>query len=332
MPQNLQCGVLTKEYLGKHPDMPSRTIAKLLRANHPSVFSSVEIARTAVRRYRGTCGERIRRVVIDKRFFVLPKPTNANPLSLPESQSEDYPPYVLPDKTKRIGIIGDVHVPFHNTKAVTKALQYIKDAHIDCLILNGDIADCYALSRWEKRPDKRNFPKEREATVHLLKAIRNMFPKQRIIYKCGNHEERFENLLINRAPDFFGMEEFRLPVIFDLFNTGIDWVGDKRTIQYRELDILHGHEIGSFSGGVNPARTTLLKCRTNVVVNHYHRKTNDTQRGLRDSYTQAWSIGCLCELRPRWMPVNDWQLGFAIVHGGDNWSVENRSIINGKIV
>lgn len=324
-----EVGTVAKEYIGRYPEMPTRTLAKLMRKERPLIYKSAEAARHIIRLYKGTMGDKMRKQVADKRFMVI---KSDNPFGLPESQAEAYPPYILPDSIKKIGIMSDVHVPYHDTKALTLAIKHLKAEKIDCLVLNGDIADCYSLSRWEKNPEKRDFPKEREAVVLFLRAIRKAFPNILIVYKEGNHEMRFGATLIGKAPDFFGMSEFRLPVIFDLFNLGIDWVDDKKVIQYRELDILHGHELLSVFGGVNPARTTLLRCRTNVMVSHYHKKTNDMQRTLRDEYLQAWSIGCLSELRPRFMPINDWQHGFAIIHGGDGWSVENRTIIKDKIV
>lgn len=320
---------IVKTYLGKHRDTPSRTLARLIYSEHPQMFSSYNAAYSSVRRYRGAAGYAQRKKLVDKRFVSYTPP---NPFGIPESQAEEYPPYILPDSLKKIGVMSDIHIPYHDVHALTLTMKRFKDEKIDALVLNGDIADCYALSRWEKNPEKRDFPKEREAVVLTLRAIRKAFPNIPIIMKEGNHEARFGATLISKAPDFFGMSEFRLPVIFDLFNLGIDWVDDKKVIQYRELDILHGHELLSVFGGVNPARTTLLKCRTNVMVSHYHKKTNDMQRTLRDEYLQAWSIGCLSELRPRFMPINDWQHGFAIIHGGDGWSVENRTIIKDKIV
>ena len=47
----------------------------------------------------------------------------------------------------------------------------------------------------------------------------------------------------------------------------------------------------------------------------------------------CWSTGCLCDLHPRYMPLNKWNHGFAIVDldtaGG--FSVRNFRIIDGKV-
>jgi len=189
-----------------------------------------------------------------------------------------------------------------------------------------------AMSRFVRDPEMRNFQGELEVTRHLLMAIRNMFPDARIIYKEGNHEARFNDLLKTKAPEFYGLSEMRLEVLLGLHDLGIDYVGDKRPIKYRDLTILHGHEMPCKSGGVNPARTTLLKTRTCVYVGHFHRKTGDMMKNMDGTYLQAWSGGCLCELNPQYMPINDWSLGFGHVTGGKDWTVHNKSIINGVVV
>ena len=47
----------------------------------------------------------------------------------------------------------------------------------------------------------------------------------------------------------------------------------------------------------------------------------------------AWAVGCLCGLSPDYMPINDWNLGFAFItrENDGNFSVENKKIINGYI-
>ena len=163
-------------------------------------------------------------------------------------------------------------------------------------------------------------------------AIRNMFPDARIIFKEGNHEARFSDLLKTKAPEFYGLEEMQLKVLLGLFDMGIEYVGDKRPVVYRGLTVLHGHETGATSGGVNPARTALLKAKTCVLVNHFHRKQGDMQKVLGGDWLQGWSAGCLCELHPQYMPINEWVRGFAHVTGGENWKVDNLAIINGVVV
>jgi len=46
----------------------------------------------------------------------------------------------------------------------------------------------------------------------------------------------------------------------------------------------------------------------------------------------TYSIGCLCELEPRYMEVNNHNHGFAIIEVFDNdFCVSNKKIVNGKV-
>jgi hypothetical protein len=48
----------------------------------------------------------------------------------------------------------------------------------------------------------------------------------------------------------------------------------------------------------------------------------------------CWSVGGLCNLRPKYMPLNKWNHGFATIeiHTDGMWSVENKKIISGRVV
>jgi hypothetical protein len=201
--------------------------------------------------------------------------------------------------------------------------------------LNGDIWDCYALSRFGKNPDFRDFKQELQAMKQFLMALRNNFPNAKIVYKEGNHERRFQHQLLDKAPDFFGVEEFRIEVLLGLYDLSITWVQDKRIIKIGKLNVLHGDETaGGGAGGVNPARGLHLKTQTTSMCGHFHRVSQHTSKTLNEHFIGCWSIGCLCYMNPDYMPINQWSHGFAIVYREDdnNFVVDNKRIINGKIV
>jgi hypothetical protein len=53
-----------------------------------------------------------------------------------------------------------------------------------------------------------------------------------------------------------------------------------------------------------------------------------------DNNIMCWSTGCLCELEPSYMPLNNHNHGAAIVevdHLTGSFKVENFIIINGKV-
>jgi len=46
-----------------------------------------------------------------------------------------------------------------------------------------------------------------------------------------------------------------------------------------------------------------------------------------------WSTGCLCDMHPRYQPLNEWNHGFTIVETDNrgNYQVNNYKIINNEI-
>ena len=329
-------GQLAYEYLKKFPDIKSRTLARLLRKEHPLVFASVEQARSAVRYLRGRNGDLNRDDMNSQRSeFRLPAPTEDNPYSLPESDEVPWVPFDIASKYDKIAVLADIHVPFHNMPALQLALRYVKDYGPNCIVLPGDIWDCYALSRWEKDPALRDFPNERQKMRQFLMALREMFPSAKIIYKQGNHEERFDKYLISHAPDFFGLEMATVPGMLGLGELEVDWVADRRYITAGKLNILHGHEmVGNSGSAVNPARTAFLRLKECALTAHNHQSSNHSEPSLRGKLTSCSSLGCLSELHPQYMPINKWNHGFATVdqYGEDDFELHNYKIIKGKVV
>ena len=53
-----------------------------------------------------------------------------------DSLSKEYESMRLPKHLKKIGILSDIHFPYHSLQALTIAIKHLKDNMIDCLYLN----------------------------------------------------------------------------------------------------------------------------------------------------------------------------------------------------
>ena len=60
-------------------------------------------------------------------------------------------PVHLPDGT-RIAVLPDIHVPAHHKKILWAVLEFLRDFQPHIVILIGDVADVFALSRWPAPP------------------------------------------------------------------------------------------------------------------------------------------------------------------------------------
>jgi len=255
-----------------------------------------------------------------------------NKYNLPESFEESYDPYHLPKVHKRLLVVSDLHVPYHNVPAITAAVDYAIRFKVDSVLINGDLVDEHSLSKFLVDPRKRNFRQEIETTNLLLDEFQKALPSAKFFFKAGNHDERLEAYLMRKAPELLGFEEYKLSNLLKLYARGIECVEDKHVIYAGKLVILHGHEVNMKGTTVNPARTLFLKIKKSGICGHLHVSSQHTEKRIDGHLISTWSTGHLAEEHPRYAPINNWNLGFCIVDFDDEfYEVSNYKIINRKV-
>lgn len=315
-------GELCQRYIRKYSKSAKRTIARMLYNDNPELFPTFEGARWLVRYYTGAVGKDLLNGLKDK-SMVRPKDFN---IQMPKSKYEEWYPYIIKiKKGLKVGILADVHLPYYLEPVMNAALDYLDTYKPDVLILNGDIADIYSLSIFQKNPKKRDLHNEMGMVAQFLKHLQERF-KCQIYYKLANHEERWDKYFWLH-PDFCDMEFVKfINVIEKEFGVvGINWVTDQRIIQLGHLPIVHGHEWQrSFNNPVNPARGAFLKTLSDVLVSHLHRTSQHTEQTLDGRRIRTRSIGCLCGLHPEFARLNNWECSFATVnmHKGGKYKLD----------
>lgn len=320
-------GEVVVDYIKRFPNSPNLTLAKKIYAENKTLFKSVEHARSTLRNYRDGRPD----MKIEK-YGLEPKSFDRNPFKLPESHADTFESYII-NQSKTL-IISDLHFPYQDNEAITLALNYGLEKKVDCILINGDLLDFATISRHEKDFRHRSVAEEFEAVRTFLKALRANFPNTKIVFKLGNHDERWEKWLYVKAPELFDCNDFQLEVLLRLGELKIEIVKDKRPIKIGKLTVLHGHELAGGSGGVNPARSTFLKTLENVLVGHYHKTSENTEATMYGDVITTRSMGCLCGMNPMYMPINKWNHGFAYVEldmKSGEYHLHNLRIIKGKI-
>lgn len=255
-------------------------------------------------------------------------------IPFPEAVKESHEPF----KINREGtwlILNDVHLPYHDRTTIELAVATAKKRNLVGILLNGDILDSHEVSRFDKDPRAPRYKAEIETGKQFFAWLRGQCPSVDVIYKAGNHEDRLDNYIIQRAPALFDLEGVNLTSLLHLAHHGVEWVGDKRLIKLGELKVVHGHEyMGGVSTAVNPARGMFLKARSVVMCAHFHRTSEHHSRNIEGKSEAAWSVGCACHLNPKYNPYADHNNGFGIVEvsSGGLFSVENKRILGGKVV
>jgi predicted phosphodiesterase len=247
-----------------------------------------------------------------------------------QSIGKEYVSAKLPDHLKKIGILSDIHVPFHSMEALTCAIKYLKEQQIDCLYLNGDTFDFYSISRHEKEKDLRDFAREIDMCRNFVQKLRDIFPLIPIYFKAGNHENRYQKYLYSQAEEFAGLNELHFDKFFRLDNLKFTWVDDWQGMEMGDLLVCHGHEF--MAGGMNPAQTTFNKTFCNTLIGHVHRTNSITKKTGFKQFIHSYSTGCLTQLSPKYFPFSQHNHGFAIVEIINGKSkVSNIMIKDGKI-
>lgn len=310
------------------PDTPTATLAKMLYKQHPKAFMSLESIRSMIRYRRGNNGKANRDTAKANHSDTFRK-NGKSGFKIPKSDSKIRRNYNLINGTW--GILSDIHIPYHDEEAIEIALSHCEEVAVDHILLNGDTCDCYNISSHEKDPEERDLSNELYKTREFLAHLRQRFPKAKIVYKIGNHEARWERYLATKAPELIGVQNFEMYYVLDFAKWGIELVESMRKIKAgKNLTILHGHEVRN--SGVYPARSLLQRTHTCAIAGHNHRTSNYNEKTSDGKYISAWTSGCLCDMQPEYMPINQWNHGFIILElQGNDFTVYNKRIVNGVI-
>lgn len=314
---------------------PSRTLAKMVLAANPKIFGeyndeNIDSARSLIRYLRHTFGtnkSELNQLFADKFAGFM------------EPDQSEYTPFVIPETVTKLGIICDVHFPFQHKQNLESALQFLETKEIDGLLLNGDIIDCYKGSSFLQDPRQRNLFDEMNILREFIDTLNSRFNCP-IFYKTGNHEERIELSVLRQVPELVHFITFENCLSdtgkFDFDEYKLTVIKDKRIVKFTShLSILHGHEYrGGLGSPVGIARWLYLKARSNAATAHFHKKDSFSARTIEQHTIETHSIGCLSEMNPKYMPLNDWQSGFAFVRRieRDNYRFSNHLIENGKVL
>lgn len=292
------------ETLDRYPNVGNRTLARLLVEQYPELYT-IESARSAIRYRNGAHGKASRKKVqVDNR-------REHCTLGLPPGTHQVKPPV----KFTRPGdwiVTGDWHIEYHEECAIDAMVKYAVDNKIPNLLLNGDIVDFYGVSDHITDPRFASPSNELDILRKVLKQIKKYF-KGELVYKIGNHEDRYERYLYQRARALVGIEEFQLDKVLKLDELGYRYVTSKQHVILGSLPIFHGHELPKGMGSpVSPARVLYNRIKTSGAVSHHHVYSQHVETEPLSKKTHiTYSIPCMCKMVKDYSPINNWNQGFA---------------------
>ena len=313
--------------LDRHANLPSRQLARMLYKQHRELFPTQDAAYCSIRYRRGAKGEAFRQ---KRQTHHAHRRTPCPPI--PPSKATAWPTVALPPG--RILLLGDLHFPYHDPAAIDAALCYGEQHKANHILLNGDTIDFYSCSRFETNPKERNLRGELEAAEQFFKHLRHRFPRARIFFKKGNHDERWDSFIWAKAPELWDLPQMQLENITNMAAHRIEMLPRRARITAHKLNILHGHELDKgFIAPVNPARGAFLRSVECTVVHHFHRTSEHIERSVANKQIACFSAACLCGLWPDYAVANKWNHGFALVENTPTgFTMHNKRIMDGRVL
>lgn len=214
-------------------------------------------------------------------------------------------------KLEKILFIPDTHVPYHDTEAFSlmlKAGRALKPQHV---MIMGDFADFYAVSSHSKDPSRAVALKhEIESVKEALKQVKALGAKNNV-FIAGNHEDRLERYLRDKAPELFDVVSF--PKLLKLKENGFGYVPYKRSYKLGKLNLTHD----AGNAGKDAHHKALQTFQHNVIIGHTHRIGYVVEGNAQGERHIAAMFGWLGDVNEvdymhRVKALKDWSLGFGI--------------------
>lgn len=228
-------------------------------------------------------------------------------------------------------VFSDAHFwPNVRTTAFRALLHFIGQLKPKAVVNNGDAFDGASISRfprigWDSKPSVID---ELKACKERLGEIEEAAGKARLVWPLGNHDARFENRLAQNAPEYEGVEGFRLKDHFPAWEPCWSvWINDSVVIKHR------------MKGGVHATRNNTLNAGKTMVTGHLH---SLKVTPLDDYNGTRWGVdtGTLADPKgPQFVDYledgsTDWRSGFVVLTFKDGrllWPEVVRVIDEGRV-
>lgn len=246
-------------------------------------------------------------------------------------------------------VAGDFHFPLHDPRCISIFLQVVRDLRPRLVVLNGDMPDMLAISRYPKDPRYSwSLLDERVAYHQFLRelfAITSTIEGCRVVETDANHsgngiESRWWRFLSERIGELAS-----LPEIIEKLDYSAIWHPQEEwckleSVPYiavsEQIMALHGDVVRGKAA--YSASAMLDKWQFSLIHGHTHRSGMTSYRvppimDRPERILRAFEGGCMCQLTAHYAQVVDWSQGFTIVRGsGEHFGVEQVIIENGHAV
>jgi predicted phosphodiesterase len=213
-------------------------------------------------------------------------------------------------------VCSDVHFPHQDKKAVKSFIELAAKVKPNYLVLLGDIADFYGLSRFSKDSSRvSGLQQELDMVSDFITMLRKASKNSKIVFMAGNHEARLQKYLYDSAPALSKLRSLELPTLLELDSHGAQFLpyGTPFTIS-DDCVATHGSAVRVRAGMSGFAESQKHGC--SGISGHTHRLGLNWYRNY--SRSTFWiENGCLCDTNPDYiLGTPDWQQGCSLITAG----------------
>lgn len=142
----------------------------------------------------------------------------------------------------KIFIVGDIHFPYHNKKALRKIYEAIRKEEPSHIVQIGDLFDQYSFSRFTKKnitTSTKEVQRSRSIALAFWKTCRAL-SKAKCYQILGNHDVRLSKRIAEKVPEAYEFVKEKLDEMYTF--KGVKTIYDDRTeIEINGIIFMHGY-------------------------------------------------------------------------------------------
>lgn len=225
----------------------------------------------------------------------------------------------------RLAFPTDEHYPFQDDHARSVALQIVQDFDPNLLVAGSDGLDFYALSHFDKNPDriKTDLQGEIKAWQEGQREWGDAAPNAKKRFIPGNHEDRLRRWLWQH-PEVAGLDAMRLENLLGLKELGIESRAANDEYDHCEIELFgrlvvrHGKFVRKSAGMSAKAELEADRFGVSIMTGHTHRG-GTVYAQTRGGIVTGQECFCLCRLDPDYVARPDWQQGIVLAEVSEEY-------------
>lgn len=185
---------------------------------------------------------------------------------------------------KKILVLGDIHLPWCDWRALEQAAEFNKKYKADLVITVGDLTDQKTWSKFGRETDDPGNNEEWTQVLEAANKLHKLFPKMTIL--IGNHDIRYL-----KSAKVAGIPSAMLRTLEEMLAyKGWKWHTEDDPLVYDGMSFLHGDE----HPGTVEQKASMLGMP--VIQGHTHKARIVY---VSTPYKNLWGLDCGCLVDPK---------------------------------